>query len=439
MQDEHHNIPTGRFQRFMKLSTLSSQVTASVVGQKVKGLFQKEEDRVKSALETQLKNAERMVETMGHLKGAIMKVGQMISLHDGEGMPRELTEVLSRLQSQAPPLAYARVQEQLQASFDAPAEKLFAEFSLQPIASASLGQVHRARTHEGQLVAVKVQYPGIADTISSDLKNLRTMLDTMGIMSRRFDSDGIFAEIQKHLLEEVDYVQEAIHLEQFRALYAHDPRVVIPRYYPRLSSERVLTMELIEGMSTQEMLDSGLSQEARNQLGMHVLDIFLQQLLHFDLIHADPHHGNYLFLKDGRVALLDFGCVKKLPPGFMKNYRALTYSVLKNDRTKMVKYLIELGFLENAQNEKANDLLIDITRMFLTPFLEDKVYPFANSNLHVEAAEIPKRFLTLGRMTFPPDALYVNRVFIGLYFLLRKLEASANWHRLMMKHLEQLT
>lgn len=439
MQDEHHNIPTGRLQRFMKLSTLSSQVTASVVGQKVKGLFQTKEDRLKSALDTQLKNAERMVETMGYLKGAVMKVGQMISLHDGEGMPRELSDILSRLQSQAPPLAYAKVQEQLLASFDAPAEQLFAEFSVQPLASASLGQVHRARTHEGQEVAVKVQYPGISETISSDLKNLRTMLDTMGIMSRRFDSEGIFAEIQKHLLEEVDYVQEAIHLEQFRKLYAHDPRVLIPRYYPRLSSERVLTMELVQGMSTQEMLDSGLSQDARNQLGINVLDIFLQQLLHFDLIHADPHHGNYLFLQDGRIALLDFGCVKKLPPGFMRNYRALTYAVLKHDRPGMVKYLVELGFLEDGRNEKANDLLIDITRMFLTPFLEDKVYHFANSNLHVEAAEIPKRFLAIGRMTFPPDALYVNRVFIGLYFLLRKLEASANWHRLMMSHLQNLS
>lgn len=441
-------IPTGRFQRFMKLSSLSGQVTASVLGQKVKGIFQKEEDRLKSALETQVRNAERMVETMGHLKGAVMKVGQMISLHDGEGMPREISEILSKLQSQAPPLTYARIREQFMHSFSLPPEELFAEFSLEPLASASLGQVHRARTRgaldgdprsptrEGVAVAVKIQYPGIADTISSDLKNLRAMLDTMGIVSRRFDSEGIFVEIRARLLEEVDYVQEAINLETFRDLFANDPRVVIPRYFPHLSSDRILTMELIEGMSTQEMLDAGLSQAQRNQIGYDILDIFLKQILHFDMVHADPHHGNYLFLPEGRIALLDFGCVKRLPPGFMNNYRALTRASMDNDTTAMVRALVELGFLKDDQDAKANALLCEISRLFLTPVIEDREYDYGTSELHLEAADIPKRFLALGKMAFPPDALYVNRVLFGLYFLLRKLGAKGNWHRLLMKHLD---
>ena len=433
--DPKQDVPTGRLQRFMKLSGLSSQVTASTLGQKVKGLFQKEEDRVRSVLETRIKNAERMVETMGHLKGAVMKVGQMISLHDGEGMPREISDILSKLQSQAPPLKYERIEEQFIKAFDAPPSTLFRSFEVEPMASASLGQVHRAVTLEGLPVAVKIQYPGIAETIASDLQNLRAMFDAMGFVSRRFDTEGIFGEIRDRLLEEVDYVQEAINLETFRALYADDPRVVIPRYLPRLSSERILTMALIEGMTTQEMLDAGLTQEERNALGVNLLDIFLKQLLHFDMIHGDPHHGNYLFLNDGRVALLDFGCVKRLPPGFMKSYRALALATVNNDRPQMLKYLISLGFLEDDHNPRANELLCEVTRIFLTPFLEDKPYNFGTSELHEEATDIPKRFLALGSMRFPPDALYVNRVFIGLYFLLRKLNATANWHQLMMRHL----
>lgn len=436
--DPKQDVPTGRLQRFMKLSGLSSQVTASTLGQKVKGLFQKEEDRVRSTLENQIRNAERMVETMGYLKGAVMKVGQMISLHDGEGMPKEIADVLSRLQAQAPPLKYERIEEQFRAAFDASPQELFLEFDRQPMASASLGQVHRGVTHDGQEVAIKIQYPGIADTISSDLQNLRTLFDAMGVVSRRFETEGIFGEIRARLLEEVDYVQEAINLETFRALYKDDPRVVIPRYLPRYSSERILTMELIHGLSTQQMLEAGLSQEAKNQLGVNLLDIFLKQLLHFDMIHGDPHHGNYLFLPDGRFALLDFGCVKRLPPGFMKTYRALTLATLNDDRAGMVTHLITLGFLADDKNVRANELLVDVCRIFLTPFLEDKTYHFGSSQLHELGQDIPKRFLALGAMKFPADALYLNRVFIGLYFLLRKLDATANWHRLLKSHLTTL-
>ncbi len=430
------DVPTGRLQRFVKLSALSGQVSASVLGQKMVGLFQREEARARGALENQIRNAERVVETMGHLKGAVMKIGQMMSLHDGDGVPQEVSSILSRLQNQAPTLPYARIREQFTASFDAPPEALFQSFSQEPMAAASLGQVHRGVLKDGTVVAVKVQYPGIAETVSSDLKNLRTMLDATGIVSRRFDTDGIFMEIRARLLEEVDYVQEAINLETFRRLYATDPRVVIPRYFPKFSSERILTMELIEGLTTQQMLESGLTRGERNALGMNLLDIFLRQLLVFGTVHADPHHGNYLFLSGGRVALLDFGCVKRFDRSFTDEYRNMGRAAVAGDRATMVQSLVELGFLADDKNTRANDLLCDVSLMFMAPFLQNQEFEFGAADLHLRGSDIPKRFLALGKMNFPPDALYLNRVFIGLYFLLRKLEARGNWHQLMLPYLQ---
>ena len=438
MSKDEREIPTGRFSRFARLSALSTQVTASVLTQKARSVFQKDEDRLKGLLTSQIRNAERIVDTMGNLKGAVMKIGQMFSLHDGEGVSPEVAAILARLQNQAPRIPWSRVREQFITSFGKGPEDLFQSFDTEPVAAASLGQVYRAVLPDGTPVAVKVQYPGIRDTLSSDLRNLRSMLEAMGVVSSRMDTRHIFAEIEALHKEEADYLNEAINLEEFRHLFRDDPRVVIPRYFPPFSSETVLTMEWLDGQGLSQALEQGLSEDDANALGLLTFDIFMKQLLVFGTLHADPHHGNFLVLPGGRIGLLDFGCVKRFPPGFLEGYRALTRATLRRNRAEMIPLLVDIGFLINDQNPRANDLLCEITEVALLPFKEDQEFDFGKADLHGRLRDLPKRMMGIGKVSFPPDALYLNRVFMGEYFLLRRLKARANWHSMVMAHLGQI-
>lgn len=438
MSDDEREIPTGRFSRFAKLSALSTQVTASVLAQKAKAVFQKDEDRLKGVLASQIRNAERIVDTMGNLKGAVMKIGQMLSLHDGEGVAPEVAAILARLQNQAPRIPWSRVREQFITSFGRGPEEIFQSFDTEPIAAASLGQVYRAVLPDGSPVVVKVQYPGIRDTLSSDLRNLRSMLEAMGVVSSRMDTRHIFAEIEARLKEEADYLNEAINMEEFRRLFEGDSRVVIPRYYPPFSSETILTMEWLEGRGLAQVLEEGLSEEDANTLGLLTFDIFMKQLLVFGTLHADPHHGNFLMMSEGRIGLLDFGCVKRFPHGFLEGYRALTRATLRRNRAEMIPLLVDIGFLIDDKNHKANDLLCEITEVALLPFMEDREFDFGQADLHGRLKDIPRRMMGIGKVSFPPDALYLNRVFMGEYFLLRRIKARANWRKMVEAHLGPL-
>jgi predicted unusual protein kinase regulating ubiquinone biosynthesis (AarF/ABC1/UbiB family) len=430
-------IPTGRLSRFMKLSALSAGASSRYLGNKVKGLFQEPEARAEAMLRSHLKTAQKTVEVMGNLKGAVMKVGQMISLNpENSIIPPELTAAFNRLQSQAPTLPYASIQEQIVKELGRPPEELFAWFDERPMAAASLGQVHAARLPSGDEVVVKIQYPGIDKTVESDLWHLRTLFKASGFLGRAAEAEKMFEEVRRRLVEELDYTREAQNLIDFRKFFERHPRVLIPRHYSEFSSERVLTMERMPGMTLEEVLARHPEQSWRNQLGIDLFELLMLQMMDFRRMHADPQLGNFRFLDDGRVVMLDLGCVKCFEDDFLQPYLEVIEAGIARDRRWLARSLADLGIVPEG-DEPALKLIWEFLEVVLEP-LQVRPYRYVNDGKLIDRLKaIGPRFLAYPEIQGHPDLVYLHRTYAGLYYIMTVLEAEADWWALFLKTRER--
>ncbi len=429
-QPEPIDIPTGKLRRFFSVGSLSSRVAASYLGNKVASWFRSDARQEAAEHRVHLKNAERLAATMGVLKGAVMKVGQLLSIQDGV-LPDEFRDVLKQFQSQAPPMHPAYARDVVETELKGKLETLFREWSPKPIAAASLGQVHRAVLPSGEVVAVKVQYPGIEDTIESDLKNLRTVVRSLSWAGRSFDLREAFEEIEEMLSREVDYLAEARHAEMCAdALRDLEREVKVPRVYRELTTRRVITLEFLEGRHLDEFVAHSPDPATRNAMAERMARLIWRLEFTHGLLHADPHPGNYLFLPDGRIGLLDFGCVKVFTPGFLAPYRGAIEAILDRDDARLLDCYVKLAFLGASEldTEKAREY-VAWSYLSCEPLLYDGIWPgdWADflRRLHEKLRDMA---LKLG-IYMPKESVYLDRVLLGIMCFWNRLDTRINWYR----------
>jgi predicted unusual protein kinase regulating ubiquinone biosynthesis (AarF/ABC1/UbiB family) len=340
MADDDSKLSTGRLARLAKLATMSAKLSTDVVSRGVKRFAGKENE---SLLGTGA--AEKLVATLGDLKGLAMKIGQQVSM-DPDLLSPEVRAVVARLQNQAPPMPYAQVEEVVRAQLGLPPDEAFASFSKEPMASASLGQVHRATTHDGHQVAVKVQYPDIARALKSDLENLGAMVSVVATSTRMAQGKSYYAELRDSMMEELDYRHEAERALLYARAAQELPDVVVPRTFPELTSEKVLTLELLAGPTVKEFLNH-LDQHdnaERFRASRLLMRAIWGPFLLTGAIHSDPHPGNFLLLPDGKVGVLDFGAIKQMSPAWVDVNRRLFRGVVKGERFDVIRLSEESGF-----------------------------------------------------------------------------------------------
>jgi predicted unusual protein kinase regulating ubiquinone biosynthesis (AarF/ABC1/UbiB family) len=390
--------------------------------------------------------AEEAFATLGDLKGLALKFGQMAAYMDGV-LPEEYRavyqKVLARLLAQAPSLPWAAI-EPVVAGELGPVAQAFAEFEREPFAAASIGQVHRARLHDGREVAVKVQYPGVERAIHADFKNA-SMLKAMkaiffgvaglGDLSRNVDE--VFAEVRARTLEELDYAREARMQERFRALLADDADVAIPRVIAERSTARVLTSELMHGRTLAEVA-AGAPQEARDRYGAILTRVVFRSLYDFRLFNADPHPGNYLFPDDGRVVLLDFGCVKEIPDWMATAMMRYVRAALRGDGPELDRAIAEAFRLEKMKPEVFK-VYRDFILYCLQPFLSAEPVEFNPSYTAgtIDMALRSMKRLRLRDLPSPPaDFTFISRLQWGFYSVLTQLRARNRWRDLLPKSVQ---
>jgi aarF domain-containing kinase len=332
-------VPVGRVRRLGLLGTLQAKIAAAYLFYWVRSWFQTAGERERSLAETHWRTAARLLDSMGYLRGAIMKVGQTLASFP-HIVPSEFAETLDSLQYEAPSMHWALLREMVLNELGDDPENLFAAFDKQAFAAASLGQVHGARLRNGQPVAVKVQYPGIARTIAEDFGNLSVFL-LPGRLGRDWENTREqFDDLHRRLEQETDYQQEAASLTKARSLFHEPDGIVIPRVYPELSTARVLTMDRLEGLHLDAFLRTHPSQEQRNEAGRKLVRAWYRLLYAGRLLHADCHPGNFLFMPDGRLGVIDFGLTvafdSELWELFRKMDRALTTG-RREDRLTVLK------------------------------------------------------------------------------------------------------
>jgi len=429
---------TSRTSRLWKLGSLTAKVSSSYGFQLVKEAFQSLDRAAQSRSQAHIRNAQRIVETLGQLKGAVMKVGQYVSIQ-ADLLPREFSEVLASLQKAAPPVDFDLLADQIQAEFGKAPDALFARFDRSPHASASIGQVHRARLSRGTEVVVKVQYPGVEENIESDLKNLKTILSTGGIIGyRKDDLNEIFEEIRDRLYEELDYEREAESAQLFRKLFQKEERVLIPRVYPAYCSKRVLTLEYLPGDDLEALLAPPYTQKDRDSFGSLIFDIYSRQLFRLGILHADPHPGNFAFRKDGRMILYDFGCLKEIPPYIQRAYRDIVLCGLRQEYDRADEVMLRLGTRDPRKSPPGPEFYRRYGEILREPFCSEEPYDFGSSNIHERLMELaPLGISKMLHFKPPREALFISRTITGHYGNLRRIRAKARWGKILEPYLSE--
>lgn len=344
--------PTSRLGRLARLAALAPKgVPLALEGARRALGVKRDEEATRKADEKMSvdvkKTAEAMLKTLGEMKGLPLKVGQMASYIDGlapPGYEERFQAELKKLLDKAPPLSAKAAREMVEHEFGVPPEEVFAEWESEPFAAASIGQVHRARTKGGDLVAVKVQYPGIDKAIENDLKSIQFFQSMMSPIAKKLHSQQTIDEIAKVFLDELDYGREAQMVDVFRRINREDPHAYVPKVHHALTTKRVLTLELVEGTGYADFVASA-DQAARNQAGETIWRFTFRSMLKYARLYADPHPGNYRFLPDGRVAFLDFGCVKELPHDLVGGIKRYLRASMDADWEEFDRALIEvLGY-----------------------------------------------------------------------------------------------
>jgi predicted unusual protein kinase regulating ubiquinone biosynthesis (AarF/ABC1/UbiB family) len=424
--EEQSSIPTSKVARATKFLKAGVKVGGNYIKHYSKQLVTGEAN--KEDLHTA--NAKDVYETLSELKGSALKVAQMMSM-DKSILPRAYTEKFAMSQYSAPPLSGPLVVKTFKSTFGKTPQELFDTFEMAASNAASIGQVHKASA-KGNKYAVKIQYPGVADSISSDLKMARPLAMSLLKLSAN-DVDRYFEEVEERLLEEADYTLELKRSVAITEACAHIDGLVFPKYYPELSSQRILTMDWLKGLHLKEFLETNPSQKVRDRIGQLLWDFYHFQIHDLRQVHADPHPGNFLMNADGSLGIIDFGCIKVIPEDFYDNYFKLINKDTLADTKETWRIFKELEFIVDEDSPEMQTFFYDIfEKMILLlgrPFHShnfdfsdqtyvDEIYTFLEELTKME--EIRSSKAARGSR----HNLYINRTYFGLYTILGDLKAN---------------
>ncbi len=411
------------------------RVGASLAVEQLLSLVRSGPSREKHQLGNLVRNADRIVHALGELKGAAMKVGQMLSLQDSL-LPPEVAEVLRTLQRQAPPIPFEAVTRQLDRELPG-WKKTFRSLEPQAVAAASIGQVHRGVLKDGRTVAVKIQYPGIDGIIEADLVNLRRVLKSLFALLTDADFSPIWLELRDRLREELDYVNEAENLRRMAEVYAGSDEVVIPGVVDEASTRTILTMEYVAGLSPDEACDDRQDQRLRDRWGVVLFNFLLRGLLEHRMLHADPNLSNFSFLPDGRVVVYDFGCVKSVPRPIVRGYREMSRAALEGRRADLPALLERMGVATAAGGPLSEELIAPVLD-FVLEMLAAEGYRFGSDDrvFHRFVESSTSRFGEVKSLRFPRHIVFINRTVVGHFGNLSRLRAAAPWRRLLEARLK---
>lgn len=423
---EQSKIPVGKVSRAAKFV----KTGAKVGGNYVKHLGRKILDKNASREELDRENAEDIYDSLSELKGSALKVAQMLAM-DKNLLPTAYQDKFALGQYSAPPLSYPLVVKTFQQYFQQSPTALFDEFSRNAINAASIGQVHKAKKGD-KILAVKIQYPGVSESVKSDLKLVKPFaLRLFGLNERELDI--YMEEVESKLLEETDYELEVSRSLQISQACSHIMGLVFPAYYPEMSSRRIITMDWMDGFHVREFLEQNPSQEVRNQIGQALWDFYHHQVHELRMVHADPHPGNFLMRMNGSIAVIDFGCVKEIPKDFYEAYFKLMSKHLITSDAELIPVLYELSFIYEDDSEQEKQLYIRLFRELTTllglPFHGDE-FDFQDSAYFDRIYEMSERLSKMKELRNSKHArgskhgLYINRTYFGLYQILHMLGAN---------------
>lgn len=425
-KDSGLTVPSGRWTRLARLGLMASSVAGGMLAEGARQLAKGERPKLDAMLLTPA-NARRVADELSRLRGAAMKVGQLLSMDAGDLIPPVLTEVLARLRSDAQPMPMSQLVKILENEWGNSWSDHFERFSFVPSAAASIGQVHEAITRNGLRLAIKVQYPGVRESIDSDVNNVATLLRISGLLPETLDIQEILEEAKRQLHAEADYLAEGQWLKAYASHLGGFSPFLLPQLYPELATKNILAMSWVEGVPIESL--GTASQELRDRLATELFELVLKELFEFQVIQSDPNFANYRFnLATQQLVLLDFGATREIPISFSQNYRCLMQAAIRSDRNAMYEAARSIGYFNNAMTPQQIDIVMDLFAMACEPICHTGAYDFGASSL-------PRRMRDAGMAlaldrdfwhTPPIDALFLHRKLAGTYLLSARLKARVD-------------
>ncbi|MEM1404349.1 MAG: AarF/ABC1/UbiB kinase family protein [Pseudomonadota bacterium] len=424
-------VPTSRVGRFAKVARLAGGVAGGMLAEGARQIKAGNRPKRRDLLLTP-GNARRVTKQLSEMRGAAMKLGQILSMDSGELLPKELTDILASLRSEATSMPEAQLQEAMSKAYGANWESQFKVFDRYPIAAASIGQVHRAVAKDGRELALKIQYPGVGDSIDSDVDNIATVLRVSGLFPSDVDLQPLLDDAKKQLKDEANYLKEAKFLRRFQEVLEGDERFVLPELDEELTRKNVLAMSYVAGGPIDAIAKR--PQAERDRVMTALLDLMLTELFELRMVQTDPNFANYQYRwSSGDIVLLDFGATREFKARFVNNYRKLAVAAVHGDKEAMAVAAEKVGYAVGDEDSRYRDLIIDLLMLALEPLRIDEPYDFANSTMPAQMSELAQQATNFSDFWHAPptDVVYFHRKLGGMFMLASRMEARVNVNELM--------
>lgn len=438
MSVRQSRIPTTRLGRLARLGFAAGEMAAGGLAESARRLAGKTSEQAVSALLT-TNNAKKLARRLSGMRGAAMKIGQELSMEGADILPVEFTRALAILRDSADTMPDSQVRRVMGREFGKGWEDRFREFDFQPVSAASIGQVHRVLTRDGRDLALKIQYPGVAHSIDSDVDNMALLMRLMNVLPVEIDIEGIVSEAKRQLRQEADYFTEARYLREYREMVGDNRQLIVPAVHEDLTTRRVLAMDYVEGEPLESLGGDGKAQAERNRIGTELERLVFRELFEFHTMQTDPNFANYLYRPgDGRIVLLDFGSTITFGKPFSERYRQITRALVDNDDDAIWHCAQEIGYLHADDSPSYCARIVDLIKIICEPILEDRDYDFAASDVAPRARDAGFKLIwnSHGELRSPPpETVFLHRKLIGSFLVCGRIKAKINVQRLLREFL----